>query len=236
MLCPEEDPFIDGDDRAGGAPGPRAGAPAREKSPPDVVVLDNRDSFTFNIAQELERLGASVRVVRALDATAAEVLAIGAPGLLIGPGPGAPETAGCTEALVRRCVELGPAGPRVFGLCLGLQALATALGGRLRRASTLVHGATRPVTHDGAGLFAGVPNPVALTRYNSLAVDEQTLPPGLEVTARTEDGDVAGLRLAGAEGRIEGVQCHPESILCLAAGRTLFTNFLAIRCRTPGCS
>jgi len=189
-------------------------------------VLDNRDSFTFNIAQEFERLGAAVRVVRALDATAAEVLAIGAPGLLIGPGPGTPGTAGCTEELVRRCVDLGEAGPRVFGLCLGQQAMATALGGRLRRASTLVHGATRPVIHDGAGLFEGVPSPVALTRYNSLVVDEGTLPATLEVTARTEDGDVAGLRVTGSSGRIEGVQGHPESVLCLEAGRALFTRFL----------
>lgn len=189
-------------------------------------MLDNRDSFTFNIAQGLEGLGAAVVVVRAMETSAEEVLALGAGRILIGPGPGEPAGAGCTEDLVRRCIDLGEAGPRVFGLCLGHQALATALGGRLRRATTLVHGATRPVTHDGAGLFEGVPSPVPLTRYNSLVVDEDTLPAELEVTARTEDGDIAGLRLTGSDGRVEGVQCHPESVLCLASGRALFRNFL----------
>ncbi|MEO1700110.1 MAG: aminodeoxychorismate/anthranilate synthase component II [Planctomycetota bacterium] len=190
----------------------------------DVLVVDNRDSFTFNLAQELQGLGASVRVVRSVDVRPRDVLEAAPGAILLGPGPGEPAGAGCSEALVRGVLEAGETAPPLFGVCLGHQALATALGGRLRRATTLVHGATRPVRHDGDGLFDGAPDPLELARYNSLVVDENALPDALEITARTDDGDIAGLR--HRSGRLEGVQGHPESILCVELGRRLLGNML----------
>lgn len=187
-----------------------------------IALVDNRDSFTFNIAQELMGLGAEVRVVRALEVGAEEVLRLRPAGIVLGPGPGRPGGAGCTEELVRRAAA-GEA-PPTLGICLGHQAMATALGGALRTARTLVHGECRAVSHDGRGLFQGEPSPVELARYNSLAVEAEGLPDGLEVAGTTEDGDVAALR--HRERPLHGVQGHPESILCLPAGRRLLGRFL----------
>lgn len=164
-------------------------------------------------------------MVRSSRTTAAEILGREPRGILVGPGPGEPAGAGSSEDLIRAVLDLGPGAPPLLGVCLGHQALHTALGGRLRRATTLVHGATRPVEHDGEGVFAGLPNPVPIARYNSLVVDEASLHPDLVVTARTEDGDVAGLRHRTAP--LEGVQGHPESILCVQDGARLFGNWLA---------
>ncbi len=185
-----------------------------------ITLVDNRDSFTFNLAQELQALGVEVRVLQGATATADEALE--ACGVLIGPGPGVPSGAGCSEEIVRRAATDSGA-PPVLGICLGHQALATALGGTLRRASELVHGQTRVIEHDATGVLDGLPSPFDMARYNSLVVDEATLPTELIVTARTPDGDVAGLRHRARP--LFGVQGHPESILCVGGGRRVLANF-----------
>ena len=190
-----------------------------------IALVDNRDSFTFNLVQALQGLGAEVRV---LDGrTAAPEDALAAEGVLLGPGPGTPDRAGCSEE-VFRLAALRAGAPPVLGVCLGHQALGSAFGGTVRRASELVHGAVRPVHHDGSGVLAGLPDPFPMARYNSLVVEEEGLPGDLVVNARTEDGDVAGLRHTALP--LFGVQGHPESILCIDGGLTVFENFLAL-CR-----
>lgn len=191
-----------------------------------IAVIDNRDSFTFNLVQELQALGAEVRVFRGRDAAVDEVLRPGVSAVLIGPGPGDPSGAGCSEEIIRARCAL-ESGPPILGVCLGFQALATALGGRLRRATELVHGATREVTHSREGVLEGVDSPFPMARYNSLAIDEQTLPGAWRITGRTPDGDIAALMHRSLP--IEGVQGHPESILSVhAGGRRLLQNFLAM--------
>ncbi len=185
-----------------------------------ILLLDNRDSFTFNIAHALEELGAKVRVARSTELPLAAALDPAPAGIVIGPGPGTPRGAGISEALIRAAGEIP-----LLGICLGHQALATAFGGRLRQAHELVHGETRSVHHDGEGLFQGLPSPLHLARYNSLVVDEQNLPADLEVCARDEAGEVAALR--HRERPFEGLQSHPESALCLEnGGRRILANFL----------
>lgn len=197
-----------------------------------ILILDNRDSFTFNLAQALQELGPEVRVVRSTEVDAAGVFAMGPAGIVVGPGPGTPAGAGCSVEVLRRAAR-GPAPPPpVLGICLGHQALAVALGGALAPARTLVHGAARPVTHDGRGLFEGLPSPLPVARYNSLAVDPDQVPDDLEVTAHTGDGDIAGLRHRTRP--IESVQGHPESVLCLEGGaRELFAAFLRVVDSSP---
>lgn len=191
-----------------------------------IVVIDNRDSFTFNLVQELLALGAEVHVVRGAEARVGDVLAPGVTGVLVGPGPGEPAGAGCSEAVIRARVAAAT-GPPILGVCLGHQALATALGGRLRQATELVHGATRPLLHSGEGVLSGLGELFPMARYNSLVVDESTLPRELEVTARTPDGDIAAIRHRTLA--MEGVQGHPESILSVdLGGRTLLRNFLSL--------
>ncbi|WP_145199638.1 aminodeoxychorismate/anthranilate synthase component II [Planctomycetes bacterium Poly30] len=191
-----------------------------------IVVIDNRDSFTFNLVHELQRLGAEVRVLRGRDAGSADAMASGVSGVLIGPGPGEPSGAGGSEEIIRaRCDVL--VGPPILGVCLGHQALATALGGRLRQATELVHGSTRPLIHSGEGLLAGLPSPFPMARYNSLVIEESTLPPALEITGRTPDGDIAAIRHRTLP--LTGVQGHPESILSVEiGGRTLLENFVRL--------
>ncbi len=194
-----------------------------------IAVIDNRDSFTFNLVQELQALGAEVCVLRGADASVDEVLRPGIQGVLIGPGPGEPSGAGCSEDVVRaRCAAAS--GPPVLGVCLGLQALGTALGARLRRATELVHGATRDVTHSGEGVFEGLENPFPMARYNSLVIDEPSLSDDWQITGRTGDGDIAALTHRSLP--MMGVQGHPESILSVhAGGRRLLENFLRITAR-----
>ena len=184
-----------------------------------ILILDNRDSFTFNLAQTLEALGAPVRVEKSSTMTTKDLLRMRPRGILLGPGPGTPSRAGCCENLLREVDEIP-----ILGICLGHQAIATALGGRLVQAKELCHGQTRPVTHDGKGVFEGLQNPLDLTLYNSLVVDEPSLPEELIVSARGPLGEVAGLR--HRDRPQEGVQGHPESMLCVeSGGRDLLENF-----------
>jgi anthranilate synthase component II len=172
-----------------------------------VLVIDNYDSFVFNLARYLERLGQRTRVVRNTAVDAAGVRALAPDALVLSPGPCAPEQAGCSLDLVRELFRELP----ILGVCLGLQTIAQALGARIVRAAEPVHGRTSPVFHQGSGVFAGLPSPIVATRYHSLVVDEQSLPPMLEITARTEDGTVMALQ--HRELPVVGLQFHPESIL-----------------------
>jgi len=182
-----------------------------------LLVLDNRDSFTFNLVQALSVLGAQVEVVRADRVTARDVARRAPERILIGPGPGAPRGAGCSiEVIASLAVP-------ILGVCLGHQALGAAFGARIGRARELVHGRAVAVRHDGRGVFRGLPSPLRCTRYNSLGVLADGLPECLEVSARSDDGDVMGLR--HRELPLEGVQFHPESVLS-EHGLELLSNFL----------
>jgi para-aminobenzoate synthetase component 2 len=187
-----------------------------------LLLLDNRDSFTWNIAMALAELGAEVEVKRSDALGWQEVRALAPEAVVIGPGPGTPEGAGSSLDVLR---ELGGALP-ILGVCLGHQAIGVAFGARVVRAERLAHGRAVAVTHAGTGVFAGLPSPSFFTLYNSLVVDPASLPTCLEAHAWSEQGDVMGLR--HRELPIEGVQFHPESILS-QNGLALLGNFLA-RC------
>jgi anthranilate synthase component 2 len=186
----------------------------------NLLLVDNHDSFTWNLFQAFGELGARVEVVRSDACDVEEQLARRPAGLVVSPGPGRPEQA---TASLRAVARFAAAGVPVLGVCLGLQALAVAFGARVGRARRLLHGRTSWIHHGGAGVFRGLPSPFEATRYHSLAVDDGLLPACLEVTARSEDGEVMGLRHRGLEA--EGVQFHPESILT-REGRALLRNFL----------
>lgn len=184
-----------------------------------VLVVDNYDSFTFNLVQYLEEMGAAVDVVRNDAATVAEIAATRPAAIVMSPGPKTPDDAGVCVDVVR---ELGGAVP-ILGVCLGLQAIAVAYGGAVVRAPEVVHGKVRPVHHDGAGVLEGLENPFMATRYHSLVVDGERLPQVLEVTAWSEDSLIMAAR--HRELRVEGVQFHPESI-GTPCGRDILRNFL----------
>jgi len=186
-----------------------------------ILVVDNYDSFVFNLVQYLQQLGAECIVRRNDEVTTAEVAELDVQGILLSPGPGIPADAGITEELVRWCAGRMP----VLGVCLGHQAIAEVFGGVVDRAEELLHGRTSAVQHDGRGVLAGLPQPFTATRYHSLAVVTGTVPPELEVTARTEGGVIMGLR--HREHQIEGVQFHPESVLTQGGHRVL-ANWLTI--------
>jgi len=186
-----------------------------------ILVIDNYDSFTYNLVQYLGELGAEVRVMRNDVVTVNDVAAAKAERIVISPGPGRPEDAGVTMEVIRR---LGHSTP-ILGVCLGHQAIGAAFGGDVVRAGVPMHGKTSTIEHDGKGVFQGIPGPFVASRYHSLVVSEKSLPPDLEVTARTkEDSTVMGLRHRRLP--IHGVQFHPESILT-GEGKTILRNFLA---------
>ncbi len=185
-----------------------------------VLVIDNYDSFVYNLVQELGELGADPVVYRN-DAIDVEGIRSEAPAaVLISPGPGRPEEAGISLAVIRELAGELP----ILGVCLGHQAIGLAFGGAVVSAPTLMHGKTSAIHHGGAGVFAGLPDPFVATRYHSLVVAASTVPDVLEVTARTADGVVMGLRHRTLA--VEGVQFHPESLLTLE-GPSLLANFLA---------
>lgn len=184
-----------------------------------ILLIDNYDSFTFNLAQQLGELGADVRVVRNDAITAEQVLVDLPDGVVISPGPGDPSDAGVSTDVISSVAGLRP----VLGVCLGHQCLGALYGGRVVRAPELVHGKTSQIHHDGSGVFAGLPQPFPATRYHSLVVDRASVPDVLAVTAWTAEGLVMGLRHRTLD--VEGVQFHPESILT-TDGMDLLANFL----------
>ncbi|CAL9303767.1 aminodeoxychorismate/anthranilate synthase component II [Streptomyces sp. SudanB182_2057] len=191
-----------------------------------ILVVDNYDSFVFNLVQYLYQLGAECEVLRNDEATTSHVREGGFDGVLLSPGPGTPEEAGVCVDMVRHCAATGVP---VFGVCLGMQSMQVAYGGVVDRAPELLHGKTSPVEHEGKGVFAGLPSPFTATRYHSLAAEPATVPAELEVTARTQDGIIMGLR--HREHRVEGVQFHPESVLT-EHGHRMLANWLA-ECGDP---
>jgi anthranilate synthase/aminodeoxychorismate synthase-like glutamine amidotransferase len=190
-------------------------------SGPHLLMIDNYDSFTFNLVQYLGELGAEVETLRNDAATVDALLAKRPDGLVVSPGPGAPAEAGVSVEAVRRFAE---AGVPTLGVCLGHQAIGEAFGGRIVRARTLMHGKTSPILHEGRGVFRDLPNPFEATRYHSLVIEPESCPDVLEVTAHTADGEIMGVRHRTL--RLEGVQFHPESILT-HEGKHLLANFLA---------
>ena len=186
-----------------------------------LLVIDNYDSFTYNLVQYFGELGADP-VVRRNDAvTADEVEKMRPDKIVISPGPGTPADAGISMDLIRR---FGPKLP-ILGVCLGHQSIGEVYGGKVVRAERLMHGKTSPIRHDGKGVFAGLPNPFEATRYHSLLVEKKSVPACLEVTADTAEGEIMGLR--HRDFPVHGVQFHPESILS-KEGKDLLANFLKI--------
>jgi anthranilate synthase/aminodeoxychorismate synthase-like glutamine amidotransferase len=185
-----------------------------------IVVIDNRDSFVFNLARHFQLLGVETAVVASHATTAEAILAARPAAIVISPGPCTPTEAGCSLDLVRLARGRVP----LFGVCLGHQVLAAAAGGRIVRAQRPMHGRTSEVHHDGVNLFAGIPSPMTACRYHSLVVDEATLPDGLAVIARDTAGTI--MAVADEPHRAYGVQFHPESILT-RHGFRLLANFLA---------
>jgi len=186
-----------------------------------LLVIDNYDSFTFNLVQYLGELGAHCDVVRNDEITVDQVLAMHLDGLVISPGPCTPNEAGISMESVTRCSGELP----ILGVCLGHQSIGAAMGGEVVRARSVMHGKTSQIRHDGRGIFAGLPNPFTATRYHSLAIRRESLPPDLEVTAEAEDGEIMGVQHRWLP--VYGVQFHPESILT-TAGKSLLRNFLDI--------
>jgi para-aminobenzoate synthetase component 2 len=190
-----------------------------------ILVVDNYDSFVFNLVQYLAQLGADVVVRRNDEVTVDEVGELGVDGVLLSPGPGRPEDAGICVELIRSRGESLP----ILGVCLGHQAIAVAYGGSVVRAPELLHGKVSEVMHEGAGVLHGLPDPFIATRYHSLAVDPQSLPAELEVTAHSSSGVIMGLR--HRDRAVEGVQFHPESVLT-EGGHRLLANWLRV-CGDP---
>ena len=184
-----------------------------------LLMLDNYDSFTYNLVQYLSELGADVRVFRNDAITVEEIAELGPAQIVVSPGPCTPGEAGISVPLIRHFAGRVP----ILGVCLGHQAIGQAFGGRIVRAQRVMHGKISPVMHDGRGVFAGIPAPFAVTRYHSLAIDRASLPDVLEITATSDDGEIMGVR--HLQHAIEGVQFHPEAILT-EHGRRLLANFL----------
>jgi anthranilate synthase/aminodeoxychorismate synthase-like glutamine amidotransferase len=190
-----------------------------------IFVLDNYDSFTYNLVQYLGELGANVEVRRNDQVTVAQVERMRPERIVLSPGPCTPQEAGISIALIRHFAGKVP----VLGVCLGHQAVGAAFGGKIVRAKKLMHGKTSEVEHDGKTIFRGLPSPLTATRYHSLVVEPRSLPQELEVSARTTDAD-GGEVIMGLRHRrfpVEGVQFHPESVLT-AEGKRLMANFLAL--------
>ena len=187
---------------------------------PRVLVVDNYDSFVYNLVQYLGELGAEPLVHRHDALGLDELVALEPDAVLISPGPGRPEDAGLSNAVIERFAGVRP----VLGVCLGHQCIGQVFGGTVVRAPEIMHGKTSIIRHTGTGVFTGLPQPLEATRYHSLVVDRESMPDVLEITAETDDGVVMGVRHRDLP--VEGVQFHPESILT-SAGHDLLRNFLA---------
>jgi anthranilate synthase/aminodeoxychorismate synthase-like glutamine amidotransferase len=191
-----------------------------------ILLIDNYDSFTYNLAQYLGELGAEVRVVRNDHIRVEEIEGLAPEAIVISPGPCTPNEAGVSLEVIRNCAGKYP----ILGVCLGHQAIGQAFGGRIVGARTIMHGKVSKVFHDEQGLFAGVENPFPATRYHSLVIERQTVPDILEVTAKTWDDEIMGVRhrrWVGTRVPVEGVQFHPESIMT-PSGKSLLKNFLSM--------
>ncbi|MEJ5364631.1 MAG: aminodeoxychorismate/anthranilate synthase component II [Desulfosoma sp.] len=184
-----------------------------------IVMIDNYDSFTYNLVQYLQVLGADVRVIRNDAASVEEILSWNPSGIVISPGPGKPEDAGVSVALIRAAAPSVP----ILGVCLGHQAIAVAFGGRVGPARSLMHGKTSMVQPDGRGIYRGLSGPFQAMRYHSLAVFRDALPDCLEISAEADDGEIMGIRHKAYP--CEGIQFHPESIMT-PVGKRLLRNFL----------
>jgi anthranilate synthase component II len=184
-----------------------------------LLVIDNYDSFTYNLVQYLGELGAEPTVRRNDAITVASVLAAGYAGIVISPGPGTPRDAGVSLEIIRRLSGIVP----ILGVCLGHQAIGEAFGGRVVRAPKPVHGKASEVTHDSQGVFDGLPQPISVGRYHSLILEREHLPTELQITAQTREGLIMGLRHKRLA--VEGVQFHPESILT-SCGKQMLANFV----------
>ena len=191
-------------------------------------MIDNYDSFTYNLVQYLGELGEDVRVFRNDAITLDEVAMLAPQAIVISPGPCTPKEAGVSVALIERFAGDIP----ILGVCLGHQAIGQAFGGRIVHAKRVMHGKTSPIQHEGKGVFAGLPNPLTATRYHSLVIERESVPECLEITAWTDDGEIMGVR--HRDKPVEGVQFHPESILT-EAGHDLLRNFIRQQpARAPG--
>jgi anthranilate synthase/aminodeoxychorismate synthase-like glutamine amidotransferase len=184
-----------------------------------ILVIDNYDSFTYNLVQYLGELGAEIEVVRNDEITPEEILKKNPDQILISPGPCSPKEAGVSVEVIKQLAGKIP----ILGVCLGHQSIGYAFGGEIVRAKQLMHGKTSQITHDGKGVFKGLPNPFRATRYHSLVINKEKVPECLEVTATSEDGEIMGVRHKTLP--IEGVQFHPESILT-ESGKELLKNFI----------
>jgi anthranilate synthase component 2 len=189
-----------------------------------LLMIDNYDSFTYNLVQYLAELGQDVRVVRNDEVTVEEIAAMTPEGIVISPGPCTPNEAGVSLEVITKLAGRFP----ILGVCLGHQSIGQAFGGKVIRAKQVVHGKTSRIFHDEQGVFRGLPNPFEATRYHSLVVERQSLPDCLEITAKTWDEEIMGLRHKTLP--VEGVQFHPESFLT-TAGKDLLRNFLAVEAR-----
>ncbi len=192
-----------------------------------IVVIDNYDSFTYNLVQYLQEMGQDVKVFRNDAITLSGIAELKPTHLLISPGPGDPTTAGISVEAIRRFAGKIP----VLGVCLGHQSLGYAYGGKVVRASQPMHGKTSPISHDAKSLYAGLPQPFTATRYHSLLVERESLPSCLEVTAWTPANEIMGLRHKTIPA-LEGVQFHPESIMT-EEGKSLLANFLSMKVKNP---
>ncbi len=186
-----------------------------------ILLLDNYDSFTYNLAQYLGELGCTLEVHRNDKISVEEIVRRKPERIVISPGPCTPQEAGISVELIQK---LAPRFP-IFGVCLGHQAIGAAFGAKIVRAPKLFHGKTSEIEHDGKGIFRSVPNPLTATRYHSLIVDRKSLPRDLQVSAETKDGIIMGLR--HKKFKVEGVQFHPESVLT-ESGKLILKNFLAL--------
>jgi anthranilate synthase component 2 len=187
-----------------------------------LLLIDNYDSFTYNLYQYLGELGAEVEVVRNDQVTLEDIEAVAPERIIISPGPGNPDEAGISKDVIRRFAGKVP----IFGVCLGHQCIGEVFGGIVEGAGEILHGKVSQITHDGKGVFVGLPSPIAATRYHSLAIRPDSVPDVLEVSARSESGVIMGVRHRSLT--VEGVQFHPESILT-PDGHQILRNFLEMR-------